>query len=348
MTTETTFAASDLIALATATVGLERGWPKRLVELVGGKYTDIQALQVAARLLNDDGIDRPLRGPIAASLAALASMGGRGTATGGAVATTTAPAVVVPEETDEEALTRIQERFRVMGKLVGRTLEGKLRSLIISGPGGVGKSHPTKAALREAGVTYVEVTGTMSAVGLYKALWAVKDGGVLLLDDADSVFDNIEALNLLKAALDSSKHRVISWLKESRWMEEEGIDSQFEFNGQVIFISNIDFEGEVDKGHKRAPHLEALLSRSHYLDLDINTSRDLLLRIEDMVCSKGMLDQKGMTAEDCQNIVGFMKQHASKFRSLTLREASKLADLVNADRDDWRAMALATLSKRSR
>ena len=256
-------------------------------------------------------------------------------------------------ETDSEVLDRIQRSFRVMRRLVGKTITGKFPSLIISGPGGIGKSHPTKEALRAAvdngTADYVEMSGKCSGPGLFKALHAMKDGGIVLIDDCDSVFEDTTSLNLLKAALDSSDRRLISWLSQATWIESEGLEEQFEFKGQVIFITNIDFDREIEKGTKRSVHLEALLSRSVLMDLDIKSQRDLLLRIEDMVMNVGMVDKFGLTAAQKQDLVDFMKEHASKFRSLTLREAVKLAKMIVADDsavgDEWRDEALVTLAK---
>lgn len=254
-----------------------------------------------------------------------------------------------PEETKKEVLARIQRNFKVMSRLVKKAISGAYTSLIISGPGGIGKSHPTKAALRDADVDHVEVSGKMTAPGLFKALWAVKDGGVLLIDDCDSVFEDSNALNLLKAALDSSDRRVISWFSQGSWIEDEGMEPQFEFCGQVIFITNIDFDAEIEKGTKRSAHLEALLSRSVLMDLDIKSTRDLLVRIEDMVINVGMVDKFGLTEEQKRDLVDFMEEHANKFRSLTLREAVKMAKMIAADETDdgseWRDEALVTLAK---
>lgn len=258
-----------------------------------------------------------------------------------------------PEETKDEVLARIQRNFRVMARLVHKTITGAYTSLIISGPGGIGKSHPTKAALRWAhlndDVDYVEVSGKMTAPGLFKALWAVRDGGVLLIDDCDSVFEDNNALNLLKAALDSSDRRVISWFSQGSWIEDEGMEAQFEFQGQVIFITNIDFDAEIEKGTKRSVHLEALVSRSVLMDLDIKSTRDLLVRIEDMVMNVGMVDKFGLDENQKRDLVDFMTEHASKFRSLTLREAVKMAKMIAADDSgdgsEWRDEALVTLAK---
>jgi hypothetical protein len=123
------------------------------------------------------------------------------------------------------------------------------------------------------------VSGSISAVGLYQALWYTRNGGILVLDDVDDVFRDETALNLLKGALDSSPVRTISWRKEARWLDENGIPDRFEFKGHVVFLTNIDFETIIQSGKRDAEHFKALIDRSMYLCLTLRTRRDFMIRI---------------------------------------------------------------------
>jgi hypothetical protein len=80
----------------------------------------------------------------------------------------------------------------------------------------------------------------------------------------------------LKAATDSTKGRKLQWLAETKMLDEEGdrMPRFFDFEGSVIFITNYDFDEFIDRGHKLSPHFEALISRSHYLDLAMKTKQD--------------------------------------------------------------------------
>ena len=62
----------------------------------------------------------------------------------------------------------------------------------------------------------------------------------------------------------------------------------FEFNGGVVFITNIKFDNV--KSKKLQDHLQALQSRCHYLDLTIDSMRDRMLRIR-QICGQGMLEK---------------------------------------------------------
>jgi hypothetical protein len=107
-------------------------------------------------------------------------------------------------------------RYSALERMADRLVVGEIPSLIVSGPPGLGKSYTLKGAIdRHAGDVDDEnvfgnrvmdwVGGSISSVGLYKALYACRDGGVLVLDDCDDVFRDEVSLNLLKVALDSKQ-----------------------------------------------------------------------------------------------------------------------------------------------
>ena len=126
---------------------------------------------------------------------------------------------------------------------------------------------------------YEVVKGAMTALGLYAKLYEHADANhVLVFDDCDSVLMDELSLNILKAALDSGKRRVLHWNADSAKLRSEGIPNKFEFKGGVIFITNVKFENVRSK--KLQDHLEALQSRCHYLDLTLDTMRDKFLRIK--------------------------------------------------------------------
>ena len=180
-----------------------------------------------------------------------------------------------PGETETAAIERIRERFDILDTMTEATMEGTVRAMIVSGPPGVGKSYGVEEKLNEAGIfdkiseskpKFEIVRGAMSAIGLYQKLYKFSSPGhILVLDDCDSILFDDVALNILKAALDSSKKRYISWNTESRVLANEGVPDRFEFRGSVIMITNIKFDYVRSK--KLQDHLQAIMSRCHYLDL---------------------------------------------------------------------------------
>lgn len=257
-------------------------------------------------------------------------------------------------ETDEQAIERIRERFDILEEMTEGTTTGAVRAMIVSGPPGVGKSFGVEKKLEEAALfdkmaqrrsRFEVVKGAMSALGLYAKLYKYSDeNNVLVFDDCDSILLDDLSLNILKAALDSSKKRTISWNTDSRMLSQEGIPDRFDFKGSVIFITNIKFEHVRSK--KLKDHLDALESRCHYLDLTMDTQRDKFLRIKQIV-RDGMLDSYDFEETAAQEIVDFMWEQRSRLRELSLRTVLKIADLRKMSVGNWKRLAETTILKRA-
>jgi hypothetical protein len=168
---------------------------------------------------------------------------------------------------------------------------------------------------------------------------------VLVFDDCD-VWDDPDALNILKAALDSGKRRRIWWNSDSSFLRKEGIPTDFEFNGSCIFVTNLDFNDRRSK--KITAHLEALQSRCHYLDLTINTERDKMLRIKQVHADAskdsvgGLFADYDFDADQANQIMDFMWDNRTKMREISLRMSLKIADLFRIDASDWKGLARET------
>lgn len=264
------------------------------------------------------------------------------------------PAEVESTETDEEAITRIRERFEILDEMTQAAVDGTVRAMIVSGPPGVGKSFGVEAVLERASLfdkiggkrqRFEVVKGAMSAIGLYCKLFAYADAGsVLVFDDCDSILLDDLSLNILKAALDSSKKRTISWNTDSSMLRREGVPDRFEFKGSVIFITNIKFEHVRSK--KLKDHLDALESRCHYLDLTLDTTRDKVLRIKQIV-KDGMLDDYEFDDAAKDEVVNFVTDRKDGLRELSLRTVLKVADLRKMSADKWQRLAETTVMKRA-
>jgi len=257
-------------------------------------------------------------------------------------------------ESEEAAIERIRERFDILDQMAEGTTTGAVRAMIVSGPPGVGKSFGVEKVLEQASLfdkmaqrknRFEVVKGAMSALGLYAKLYKFSDpGNVLVFDDCDSILLDDLSLNILKAALDSSKKRYISWNTDSRMLSNEGIPDRFEFKGSVIFITNIKFEHVRSK--KLKDHLDALESRCHYLDLTMDTQRDKFLRIKQIV-RDGMLDSYDFEDGAAQEIVDYMWEMKGRLRELSLRTVLKIADLRKMSAHNWKRLAETTILKRA-
>ena len=260
----------------------------------------------------------------------------------------------VAKETDQEILARLAERFEILDEMTKAVKSGDVRAMIVSGPPGVGKSFGVEKVLQKADLfnTLAEkkpkfevVKGAMSSIGLYSKLYEFSEkGNVVVFDDCDSILMEDLSLNILKGALDSSERRFISWNTDSRVLRSEGIPDRFEFKGAAIFITNIKFEHV--KSKRLRDHLDALESRCHYIDLQMDTAREKILRIRQVVKDCAMLERFEFTKAVEQELVEFVAQNQDKLRELSLRMVLKLADLRKSFPNSWVAMAKTTCMKR--
>lgn len=252
-------------------------------------------------------------------------------------------------ETDAEIEARIAERFQVLEDMVNLALEGEARAVIGSGPGGLGKSYTTEELLNAwdpEGVKHVVIKGYVRPTGLYKMLWEYRSKGcVIVFDDADSIFNDDVSLNMLKAVCDTSDRRRVSYLAETNMTDDAGdlMPRSFEFEGSIIFLSNIDFDAWIERGHKLAPHLEAMMSRAHYVDLSMRTRRDYVLRIKQVV-KKGLLSRMGLSTVESDEVIDFIERNQDRLRKISLREAQKIATYRKRG-GNWQATARVVCCK---
>jgi hypothetical protein len=260
----------------------------------------------------------------------------------------------VARETDEEIYTRLGERFEILDLMTKAVKDGQIRAMIVSGPPGVGKSFGVEKVLLKSELfnilaekkpKFEVVKGAMSSIGLYSKLYEfAAEGNVVVFDDCDSILMEDLSLNILKGALDSGSRRFISWNTDSRILRSEGIPDRFEFKGAAIFITNIKFEHVRSK--KLRDHLDALESRCHYIDLQMDTSREKILRIKQVVKQGQMLERYDFPECVEDEIIEFVEANQDKLRELSLRMVLKIADLKKGFPTNWIAMVKTTCMKR--
>lgn len=223
----------------------------------------------------------------------------------------------------------INKRFTFLEKMVRMVAAGQSTSLVIAGQGGLGKSYTVFQQLRtvlamEEDYDYVTVKGFSTPKSLYRVLYENRDK-VIVFDDCDSVLTNDTARNILKAALDSSPVRTVSWLTERGGGEgDDSIPNKFDFIGKVIFISNLQL----------AKIPQALLSRALYVDVTM-TSDEKIERIANI--APNLKPELDMTAK--AEVIDFLRDLKTVISDLNIRTFLKVCELRIAEPSDWRDIA---------
>lgn len=251
---------------------------------------------------------------------------------------------------DGEVLKDLKERFQILSLLTQGSVHSNIRAVTVTGAPGVGKTYTVERILERAkdtmGTQYEVIRGTLSAVNLYKLGYRMRTpGSVIVLDDADSIFNDEDALNILKVLCDSSETRRVHWMKESQALKEEDVPTSYEFNGALIFISNLNFQQFVDEGkNKYAQHFEALMSRSMYLDLRLHDRNELGVWVEHVATNGKMFAREGLTEEKGKQVLKFLRDYRDQLRELSLRTVLKTAQLAKSH-NEWESMAKILLTK---
>ena len=130
---------------------------------------------------------------------------------------------IIDDKEDQKKLDQIEYAdpdvvFDDMRKLLKLVITRKRNSIIISGLAGVGKSFTVEETLKESrlvkGRDFEIIKGKSTSYALYQSLFENRDK-LIVYDDCDSILKNKDAINMLKAALDTNKERVISWKSKS-------------------------------------------------------------------------------------------------------------------------------------
>lgn len=244
-----------------------------------------------------------------------------------------------------ESRFSINQRFEFVGDMVLMLAKGDQASVVVSGPGGLGKSHTVVAALEASGLTdvtvldefevgsvldtaksYRVIKGYSTPKGLYRTLYENKDG-VVVFDDCDSVLKDPVSLNLLKAALDSYDRRIISWRAD---MRDEELPQSFEFKGRVIFISNLPSEA-LD---------QAIISRSMAVDLTM-TAEQKIQRMQFLLDQPGFMPEYAKNLkQDALNLINSLRDSVKELSLRTLIQVTKIRKSAGAK---WKDLAEYTI-----
>jgi hypothetical protein len=244
-----------------------------------------------------------------------------------------------------ESRFSINERFGFVSDMVTMLSLGDQASVIVTGPGGLGKSFTVTQALRQSGLTDVSLTedfevgetlsknsyrvikGYSTPKGLYRTLYENRNG-VIVFDDCDSVLKDPVSLNLLKGALDSYSRRIISWRADLR---DDDLPTTFEFKGRVIFISNLS-SNQID---------QAIITRSMAVDLSM-TPQQKIERMKFILDSDEFMPEYPRAMKhDALNLIDSLRDTVKELSLRTLIQVTKIRK-ANPN-GNWKSLAEYTI-----
>lgn len=247
--------------------------------------------------------------------------------------------------TPQESRFSINERFGFVGDMVTMLCKGAQPSVIITGPGGLGKSYTVTKTLEANGFKdmsildesfevgtktaknkFVVVKGYSTPKGLYRLLYENKDG-VIVFDDCDSVLKDPVSLNLLKGALDSYSRRIISWRAD---IKDEDLPTTFEFKGRVVFISNL-ASSQID---------QAIITRSMAVDLSMTTQQKVE-RMRFILQSGEFMPTTNKQFKD--DAIALIEELQDKVKELSLRTLIQVTKIRANAGANWRNLAEYTI-----
>lgn len=245
--------------------------------------------------------------------------------------------VTAPQNVVVPSKFTINQRFGFVTDMVNMVAQGDQASVIICGPGGLGKSHTVVQALKNRGFSdmtlqeegsqrarksYTVVKGYSTAKGLFRLLYENKDS-VLVFDDCDSVLKDPVSLSLLKTALDSYSQRVVTWRAD---FKDEDLPNTFLFKGRVVFISNMS-STQLD---------QAVVTRSLCVDLSMTTLQKVERMRHLLTSGEFMPDYAQAHKEDAMNLIAEVQDTV---KELSLRTLIQCVKIRRAGSANWRELA---------
>jgi hypothetical protein len=227
-----------------------------------------------------------------------------------------------------ESRFTINQRFGFLSDMIVMLAKGDQPSVVVTGPGGLGKSHTVTTTLRKAGLkdmsilddyeigvqvpknAFVVIKGYSTPKGLYRTLYENRNS-IIVFDDCDSVLKDATSLNILKAALDSYSRRIISYNADIR---DEDLPNAFEFKGGVVFISNM----------SNVALDQAIVTRSLAVDLNMTTEQKIE-RMKHLLTQKDFMPEYDLVSKnDAMKLISRLADSVKEMSLRTLIQVTKI------------------------
>ena len=219
-------------------------------------------------------------------------------------------------------------------KLVRHVADGHEHALIVTGPGGLGKSYTAWDELQKNRVVPHLMNARCAPFTLYQHLYEHRASAeVTLLDDVDSL-DDRTVLSYLKAATEAP--RIVNNNSSTPLLAKKNLPDTFKFDGGLIVLAN-----EVPTTRSWKAFVTRLLS------LHIEAAPAEVIAFMRDLTRNGFLVEMGtgpvtLSAADCRQVIDYLaERHVTNLRHL--RQALKLFHAHRAH-DEWKGLVAAILA----
>lgn len=173
---------------------------------------------------------------------------------------------------------------------------------------------------------YSVMKGYSSASALYKYLYN-HNGQLIVFDDCDSILRDKDALNILKAALDTYEDRWVSWNVNAT--DPNAPPPIFKFTGRIIFITNLDMHQIADPIRTRCYKVDMHMTQLQCVEYIEHTARNVVL--------PGVNEIEESCIDDSIN---FLKVYANRIKSISYRLFLDILRIrIECAEDDWARLA---------
>jgi hypothetical protein len=244
----------------------------------------------------------------------------------------------------------VDERFEMLEDFTDMVINGERKALLVTGDGGLGKSYTVMSRLKRAGLInsmehseaadeagcaiaemgdYQLIKGKSTARIVFDTLYHNREK-MVIYDDCDSALVGNDTQSIMKAALDTTDKRILTWGARAA-INGEGSDipSTFEFRGSVIFISNMRLSN-VD---------QAVRTRCTTMDLSLTTD-EKIARMESILTHVA----PHIALEHRRAALDFLSAHRHDANNLNIRMIEEIASYRKSYPNTWERKALYSIT----
>lgn len=243
--------------------------------------------------------------------------------------------------------------------------ESAINGLLVYGDAGTGKSFWVKKALFDTGAAASRVEyikgGTITAAALYvKLALNAASHRIVVLDDVDIVHHNErnKIIPMILGAADTGRDRLVTWstAKKNNLMEQYGVDFEFLFNGNIIWITNDTKETIREKAKQWAEALESRFNDARCIfnkEQKLQYTKFLISEVDmlgnncvDHTYTVGEQRLKGYPPEIIASAYEYLEDNYETLGEVTPRVALKIADTMFYNSDPKMCRILLNQLKR--